>query len=556
MKIIVIGAVAAGTSALAKARRNNEQAEISVYEKGELISYSSCGLPYYIGGNIDSFQTLTPRDVTFFKERYAVEIKTAHEVLAIDPEKKEIQVKDLKTNRQFTDRYDALILATGATPSFPLIKGMEQSHVYALKSAQDALTIKQHLMSYHPKTAVIVGSGFIGLEMLEGLISAGLSVTLVEKNQQLSIGLDPDMAHYFEHLLLEKGVNLLKQTTIQEILQDHVVLQDGTSLSADLVLLATGVRPNVTLAKKAGIELGTTGAIKVDSTMKTSQEAIYACGDCIETFSRLTQQPMYHPLGSTANKTGRIAGDVVTGGTLSYQGSLGTSLVSVFDLTVARTGLSEDEARQAGFDPEICHTIKPDKALYFKGKELMIKAIADKKTQKLLGIQAIGYDGVDKRIDVFATLITYGATVDELFHLDLAYAPQVATTKDPVHYVGMALDNALNHGRPLMTPTELHQRLQQGEEIQVIDTRVRAQYEKNHLPQARHLAQSELRDQLKTLNPQQPVVTYCNKGVTGNAAQNILINHGFKCVYNLSGGQKCYQKTQAPHRASQQKKEE
>lgn len=543
MKIIVIGAVAAGTSALAKARRNNEQAEITVYEKGDLVSYSSCGLPYYIGGSIDSFDALTPRDVTFFKERYAVEIKTAHEVMAIHPDKKELLIKDLKTSHLFTDTYDKLILATGSVPSLPSLPAMDQAHVFLLKSGQDALKIKDYLTTHSPRQAVILGSGFIGLELLEGLTTAGLSVTMVEKNHQLSVGLDSDMAHYFEHLLDEKGITVLKGKTGVEILNDAVILQDGTRLPADLVLLATGVRPNVTLATKAGIELGTTGAIKVGPNMETSQADIYACGDCIETFSLLTRAPMYHPLGSTANKTGRIAGDVVTGGTLTYKGSLGTSIVKVFDLTIGRTGLSEEEAKKAGFELEVCHTIKPDKALYFHGKEVMIKAIADKKTQKLLGVQAIGYDGVDKRIDVFATLLTYGATVDELFHLDLAYAPQVSTTKDPVHYVGMALDNALNHGRPLITADELMQRLQLGEEIQVVDTRIRAQFEKNHLPKAIHLAQSELREKLKTLNPQQPVVTYCNKGVTGNAAQNILLNHGFKQVYNLSGGQKCYQKT-------------
>lgn len=304
--------------------------------------------------------------------------------------------------------------------------------------------------------------------------------------------------------------------------------------------MATGVKPNVTLAKEALIELGITGAIKVDTQMNTNIKDILACGDCIETFSLITNKPVYRPLGSTANKTGRIAGDVATGGTLNYRGNLGTGIFKLFDMTIASTGLSEREAIASGYEIAQCHNIKPDKPDYFHGKEMVIKAIADKETQKLLGVQIIGYDGVDKRIDVFAPLITYGAKVDELFHLDLAYAPPFSTTKDPVHYTGMILDNALNNSRPIITEKEARSLFRGEEKVQVIDARVNKQYEEAHVTSAINIPHNKLREELKTLDKDVITITYCNKGVTGNAAQNILLNHGFKKVYNLSGGHKFF----------------
>jgi rhodanese-related sulfurtransferase len=277
--------------------------------------------------------------------------------------------------------------------------------------------------------------------------------------------------------------------------------------------------------------------------MQTNFKDVYSCGDCIETFSSITGKPVYRPLGSTANKTGRIAGDALTGGTLEYRGNLSTAIFKLFDLTIASTGLSEREALAEGYEIEICHNIKPDKPEYFHGKEMTIKAIADKATQKLIGVQIIGYEGVDKRIDIFATLITYGARVDDLFHLDLAYAPPFSTTKDPVHYTGMILDNALNKDRPVITAKAVQSLVSKGEKVQVIDARVNKQYEESHLDTAVNMPQDQLREDLKTLDKDTLTITYCNKGVTGNAAQNILINNGFKKVYNLSGGHKFYKET-------------
>uniref|UniRef100_UPI002079B3F0 FAD-dependent oxidoreductase n=1 Tax=Clostridium sp. ZBS15 TaxID=2949969 RepID=UPI002079B3F0 len=391
--------------------------------------------------------------------------------------------------------------------------------------------------------AVIVGTGFIGFEMVENLIEEKLNVTILEKANKITPNLDEDMAQYLENTLKRKDVKIIKDTDISEISKEKVILADKTVLDSDMVIMATGVRPNVDLARECKIEIGITGAIKVDNRMETNIKDIYACGDCIETFSLITGKSIYRPLGSTANKTGRIAGDALTGGILRYKGNLGTGIFKLFDMTIANTGLSEKEALSEGYDIVVCHNIKPDKPSYFHGKEMVIKAIADKKTEKILGVQIIGYEGVDKRIDVFATLITYGAKVDELFHLDLAYAPPFSTTKDPVHYTGMILDNVINNRRPIITSSELENLTKKGEKVQIIDARVPKQYDEAHVCNAENMPHSSLRDDLAKLDKGITTVTYCNKGVTGNAAQNILINHGFKKVYNLSGGNKFYKES-------------
>lgn len=543
MRILVIGAVAAGTSAAAKARRNDDKAEIVIYEKDKDISYSGCGLPYYIGGEVGDIGELTPRDPIFFKKKYNIDVFIGYEVLKIDTEKKELSIKNLSTGEVFKDRYDKLVIATGATPFIPNVKGINDPNVFFLRNVQSARNIKNFIDERKPKHAVIAGTGFIGFEMLENLMEYGINVTIVEKQSKITPNLDEDMAMFLENALTKKNIAIMKNTSIVEIYENKVILEDGKEIESNMVIMATGVRPNVGLAKEAGVELGITGAIKVNNRMETNIRDIYACGDCIETFSLITMKQVYRPLGSTANKTGRIAGDVLTGGTLEYRGNLSTGIFKLFDMTIAITGLSEREAIAEGYDIVTCHNIKPDKPDYFHGREMVIKAIADKKTQKLLGVQIVGYEGVDKRIDVFATLITYGAKVEELFHLDLAYAPPFSTTKDPVHYTGMILDNALNNHRPIITSVEAQRLIANGEKIQIIDARENKQYNESHVDTAVSIPHSNLREELINLDKDVLTITYCNKGVTGNAAQNILINQGFKKVYNLSGGHKFYKET-------------
>ncbi|BCN31027.1 FAD-dependent oxidoreductase [Anaeromicropila herbilytica] len=543
MRIIIIGGVAAGTSAAAKARRNDEGAEIVIYDKDSFISYSGCGMPYYIGGEVEEADKLTPRDPAFFKSKYNVDVRVLHEVLNVNVETKTLEVKNLINGQVFSDCFDKLILATGASAVIPPIEGANNSSVFTLRNIGDMNRIKSYINTVHPKNAVIIGTGFIGLEVCENLKGLGIEVTLVERLPQVTPGLDPDMAVYVEDHLRKNGVKVYTGQSAVKIEENKVFLENGESIVADLVLLTVGVKPNTNLAESMGVELGETRAIKVDDKMKTNLTDIYACGDCIEQYHVITGKPVYRPMGSTANKTGRIAGDVITGGNLSFRGVLGTGIFQVFGLAVALTGLSEKAALKEGYDVEVCHNIKPDKPEYMGGKEMVIKGIADRKTGRLLGTQIVGQEGVDKRIDVFVTAITYQAKVEDLFHLDLAYAPPFSTTKDPVMYTGMILDNAINQGRKLITAGHLADVIERKEKIQIVDARVVAQYEKDHVETAVNMPHSKLREQMKQLNPDVMTVTYCNKGVTGNAAQNILLNNGFKEVYNLSGGHKNYSKT-------------
>jgi len=538
MRVIIIGAVAAGTSAAAKARRNDDFAEIIIYEKDRDISYSGCGLPYYIGGDIEDINELTPRDVKFFKDKYDIEVKIQHEVISVDPDKKVLIIKDLITDEVFEDHYDKLVLATGASPFIPKIEGIDKKHVFFLRNVENARDIKSFIEENKPTKAVIAGTGFIGFEVLESLVNYSIDVTIVEVADKITPNLDIDMANFLENTLVKKGVKILKSTSINKILDKEIILSNENIIDADLVIMATGVRPNVSLAKQMGVKLGITGAIEVNDRMETNISDVYAAGDCIETFNTITGKPVYRPLGTTANKTGRIAGDALSGGRLTYRGNLSTGIFKLFDLSIGSTGLSEKEAITEGYDIEVVHNIKPNKPSYMNGQEMVIKAIADRKSKRLLGVQIVGYEGVDKRIDVFATLLTYKATVDELFHLDLSYAPPFSTTKDPVHYTGMILENAISNGRPILNSSKIEDF---GEEIQIIDTRSEKDYQsKGHVKNAINIPHSKLRDRLDTLDKNRPVVTYCNKGTTGNATQNILINRGFKLVFNLSGGHKFY----------------
>lgn len=544
-RIVIIGAVAAGTAAAAKARRNDESAAIVLYDKDEFISYSGCGLPYYIGGTVAPFELLVPRDAVFFKKKYNVDVFTRHLVMAVDPVAKTLTIQSLADGRLFLDHYDTLVLATGASAVVPLVPGVTLPHVFTLRSPGDARAIRRYLETGKPHTAAIIGSGFIGLEMVEALAHAGLAVSLVEKMPQVCPFVDPDMAPYLAEYLTQQGINVQTGASLTTITGTSelayapasVTLDNGQTLPADIVILAVGVRPNTTLAESIGVRLGPTRAIAVSPAMATNIPDVYACGDCAESFSIINGQPLYRPLGSTANKTGHIAGDVITGQPAAHRGIAGTGIFRVMAKTVAATGLSEQAARDSGYDIVISHNIKPDKPDYFGGEEMVIKTIADRSTGRLLGVQIIGGAGVDKRIDIFVTAMTAGLTAGDLFHLDLAYAPPFGTTRDPVHYSGMILTNIIERGRLQLTADELAATIEQApESIQIIDTRSASQYAAGHIPAAINIPQEELRQEIETLDPGKPVMTYCNKGVTGNATQNILLNRGFEKVYSLSGG--------------------
>ncbi|KAB7672060.1 FAD-dependent oxidoreductase [Bacillus sp. B1-b2] len=541
MKIIIIGSVAAGTSVAAKARRNDENADITLYNADYDISYSACGIPYFLGGEIEEIEELNPRSAAWFTKRYHVNIFTRHEVWKIDVEQKKVQVKNLDTNESKEDTYDVLVFATGASPIKPNIDGIDGDHVFQVRTIQDTAAIDQFMKAKQPKKVTIIGAGYIGLEMAEQLTHKGLEVTIVQRSNHVMPHVDKDMTCRIEEHLIEKGVKLHLQDEVTAIHNQKVVTKLGTTIETDMVIVATGIRPNVQLAKEIGVTIGEFGAIAVNTKMQTNLPDIYAVGDVAESYSVITGKPIYRPLGSTANKMGRIAGDVITGGTIEHRGILGTGILRVFDLTVGQTGLNEEEARKEGFDVEILHNIKPARPAYLGGKEMVIKAIADRQTGRILGVEIIGEEGVDKRLDVFVTAITFKAKAEDLFHLDLAYAPPFSTTKDPVMYTGMALQNAIEKRNKLITPKELTEKVQNGEAVQIIDTRSNSQYNVSKVENASNIPLGELRVKSKELNPTLPTVTYCNSGVTGNAAQNVLRNLGFKDIYNLSGGNKNYQ---------------
>lgn len=559
MRILIIGAVAAGTSAGAKARRNDEDAEIVIYEKDRFISYSGCGMPYYLGGIINDVEELSPRDPEFFKSKYNIDVMILHEVLAIDLINKKLSVRNLSSGDVFEDYFDKLVISTGAVPFIPKIKGNDSKNVFTLRNINDVRRIKGFIDKNKPAKAVIAGTGFIGLEVCENLKKVGIEVLLIEMKPKVTPNLDEDMAIYVKEHIEKNGVKVLTNTIIDEITDSGVYIlnnsvkkqinsekiehSEKTFIEADMVILATGIKPEVTLAKNAGITLGLLGAIKVNNKMQTNFPDVYACGDCIEQFNLVTGNAIYAPLGSTANKTGRIAGDSLTGGNLEFKGILGTAIFRIFDMTVAQTGLTENEAKKLEIDIAVCHNIKPDKPEYMGGEEMVIKAIADKSDGRLLGVQIVGFGGTDKRIDVFATAITFNAKVWDLAHLDLAYAPPFSTTKDPVMYTGMILENSINNDRPLITSEELDKLIKSNEKYKLIDARVPSQYEKNHIDSAQNIPHSKIRDMAQNLDKEITTITYCNKGVTGNAAQNILINKGFKKVFNLSGGHKQFKIT-------------
>ena len=542
--VVIIGAVALGPKAACRFKRLRPGAKVTMIDRDAIVSYGGCGIPYYISGDVSDLKELRTtsfklvRDEAFFRDCKDIRVLARTEALAIDRAARNVLARNLDTGLEESIPYDKLVIATGASPRRLGIPGEDLPGVHAVANLHDAMKVRGLISAGKAGRAVVVGSGFIGLEVCENLKALGMDVTLLEKLPQVTPGLDNDMAVYVEGHIRHKGVAVLTGVTIDQITENSVVLSDGQEVRADMVLVSTGVRPNTELAAQAGIELGVAGAICVNTRMETNMPGIYACGDCIEQYHVVTGKPVYRPLGSTANKTGRIAGDRATGGDLEFRGILGTGIFKIFDITVAQTGLSEREAMELGYVTAVCHNIKPNKPEYMGAKEMVIKGIADKNTGRLIGVQIVGLEGVDKRIDVFVTAITYKAKVEDLFHLDLAYAPPFSTTKDPVMYTGMILDNAIHRGRPLMTAHELDSLIRSGEKYNLIDARAAAQYEKNHIETAKSIPHAKLRAAADSLDKDTVVITYCNKGTTGNAAQNILLNKGFKQVYNLSGGQK------------------
>lgn len=535
MKIVVIGAVAAGTSVIAKARRNDEKAEIVAYTSGGDISYSGCGIPYYVGEEYIERDRLTPRDAAWFESRFNMKMNIYHKVVSVDVECKCITILNERSGKVTQDNYDKLVVTTGARPRKI---GFEANNVLYVRSINNGDAIRRFIAENEPKRALIIGSGYIGMEMAENLSNLGIEVTIIEMADRIG-RMDRALSRYVEAYLAKKGVKLLLNDSIETLSKDGTtaVTKQGVAIESDMIVAAIGVTPNVEFLSSTGIELGAGGAIVVNEKLETSLPDIYAAGDCATVYSLQTGEQMYVPMGSTANKMGRILGDRLTGGDLTFKGVLGTSIFKIFDMAVASTGLSEEQARAKGYDIEVAYNLKPNQTEYLaSSRQMVIKAVADRTTKKLLGVEIIGENGVDKRIDVFVTLITLGATVDQLFHLDLAYAPPFSTTKDPVNYTGMILENAISGRAKLITPEEL---VKNRGKYTLIDVRSAKQYDAAHIEGAINIPLKQLRSRVAELDKSAKYVTYCNKGVTGNMGQNILLNNGFE-TYNLSGGHKNY----------------
>jgi len=442
MRVIIIGAVAAGTSAATEIRRNNKEAEIVIYEKDTYVSYAGCGMPYYISNEFNDFRELVPRNSAFFKTKSNIDIMTEHEVLSINPYNKSITIRNISSKEVFQDTYDKLVIATGATSGVPEIKGADRKNVFLLRNINDMNKIKAFIESESPKKAAIIGTGFIGMEMCESFKNLGMEVSLIARSS-IAKGIDKDMNVHIEQHLNEKGINVFTNTPTEEINECGVVIGDGSTVEVDIILIAAGIKPNVELAKSIGITLGTTGAIKVDKYMQTNIKDIYSCGDCIEVYNTVANKVVYKPLGSTANKTGTIAGSNISGKVEEFRGILGTGIYRIFDMTVGQTGLSEEEAKKQGYDVVSITDQKTNKPEYMGGRPIFIKVVADKETGMLLGAQVIGYEGVDKRLDVLVTAITLKAKAEDLMHLDLAYSPPFSIPRDPIYYSGAKLRAAL-----------------------------------------------------------------------------------------------------------------
>ncbi|MCA9041365.1 MAG: FAD-dependent oxidoreductase [Planctomycetaceae bacterium] len=540
--IVIVGGVAGGASAAARARRCNEAAEIIMFEKDSFVSFANCGLPYHIGDEIAERDKLLVATPELFQKRFRIQAKTRHEVLSIDQANKSVRVKNLETGEEFDQSYDKLILSPGAAPIVPPIEGVKSENVFTLRNIEDMDQIKQKLMhglqNKTVKRAVIVGAGFIGLEMVEQLHHLGLDVSLVELAPQVLPPLDVEMAKLIENELLRHGIKLnlgdgIAGLDVEDNRAVGVKLNSGKVIETDLVILGIGVRPNNGLAKDIGLDIGQTGGIKVNSYMQTSNPDIYAVGDVSEYEHALLGETMRVPLAGPANRAGRIAGEHAATDHSPAMGAVkGTAIVRVFELTAGMTGLSEKMADRYNRNAKFVIIQAGHHAGYFPGaKSITLKLIYDPDTSLVLGAQAIGAAGVDKRIDVIATALKFKATIQDLTELDLAYAPPFGSAKDAIHIAAYAAQNDLSGLAPMIAPdTDLTDK-------QVVDVRTFKEQEALAAVPGAHLIEvDQLRDHIDKLDPMKPTVVICHSAKRGHVGTRILLGHGFQEVSNLTGG--------------------
>jgi CoA-disulfide reductase len=543
-KIIIVGGVAGGASAAARLRRLDEDAEIIIFERGDHISFANCGLPYHIGGVIEEREKLLVQTPEAMEDRFDISVKVKHEVIDINRQKNEVKVKNIKTGEEFCESYDNLILSPGADPVQPPLPGLDGDNVFTLRNIPDTDEIKGYVDNKKPEKAVVVGGGFIGLEMAENLQERGLDVSLVEMMDQVMASLDCEMAAMIHNHLRSNGINLHLNDGLDKVEhtsgKSNVILQSGEIIAADMIILAIGVSPNTELAKKADLEIGETGGIKVDKKLRTSGEDIYAIGDVIEVEHFVTGEAVHIPLAGPANKQGRIVSGNICGRDKEYKGTQGTAIAKVFDLAVGSTGSSEKQLKEAGIDYQVSYTVSKNHAGYYPGAVPMtVKIIFTPKEGRLLGAQIVGYDGVSKRTDIFATAIRHNEDVIDLQELELAYAPPFGSAKDPVNMAGFAAGNIIND---MVEPIQWHEVDQLDEEdgVQLLDVREKIETKLGMIEGATNIPLNSLRDRLNTLDKEKEIIVYCAVGLRGYIACRILKQNGFENVKNLSGGYKLY----------------
>jgi len=547
-KIVIIGGVAAGATAAARVRRLDENAEIILLERGPYVSFANCGLPYHIGGTIEKRSKLLLQTPEGFFSRYRVQVMLNTEAIDIDRQKKIVTVRNNKApdpNQAIsTIEYDGLILAQGGTPVIPPLPGIDQSHVFKLWTIPDMDSINKYIKEHNPKQVVVVGGGFIGLETAEAFVERGLSVTIVELTDHLMPPMDLVYGKRIQERFEAAGAKVFVQRGVQSIEKDAVTLNDGTTIPADMVLLSVGVRPNTELAKKAGLEIGATGALVVNEYLKTQDPFIWAAGDMVEVVSRVSGAKVRIPLAGPANRQGRIAATNVVAALselhgeagpapIKYRGAIGTSVVKIFDETAASTGFSLAAARKAGFDARETTILKAHHATYYPGdQDLLLTLVYEAKTGKLLGAQAYGKEGVEKRIDAAAVALYAQLTVENLTEIDFAYAPPYSSANDPLNMAAFAAVNALSGYSPQISADEVPL----DGSVQILDVRTYGEYSHGHLGEAVHIPLDELRDRLEELAKDKPIRIVSKGGFEGHLANRILIQQGFIDVAYISGG--------------------
>ena len=543
MKVVIIGGVAGGATAAARIRRLDERADIVVFERSGYVSYANCGLPYYIGGVIGDPEALTLQTPESFFSRFRVDMRVRHEVTSIHPDRKTVRVRNLDTGESFEEGYDKLILSPGARPTQPRLPGVGLGKVFTLRTVEDTFRIKEHIGAHHPKSAVLAGGGFIGLELAENLRQLGMAVTIVQRPRQLMNPFDPDMAAFIHNEVRRHGIKLALGRTVEGFEERgggvDILLKDERPLHADMVVLAIGVTPDTALARDAGLKLGLKGSIVVNDRMETSVPDIYAVGDAVQVKHYVTGGDAVISLAGPANKQGRIAADNICGGDSRYLGSQGSSVIKVFGMTAASTGINEANAKKAGLAVNKVVLSPMSHAGYYPGGRVMtMKVLFEQGSFRLLGAQIVGCEGVDKRIDVLAAAIHAGVKATQLKDLDLAYAPPYSSAKDPVNMAGFMADNIaggiLKQWHLEDVPT-----LPQDGSVTLLDVRTAAEYGRGHLEGFQNIPVDELRDRLGELRPGRPVYVICQSGLRSYIACRILAGHGFD-AYNFSGGFRFY----------------